>query len=140
MFCSIDTYKREYGSEKEAWKQLGNDVFDSKDVIIESCGEDWRFELLARYLKDVFTVEFIAREKILLKRCKKRQEKFSLVNQDELNSITYLMSREPEYPMTPDFSIDTSILSKDEVYKVVTSEVLRYRCQKGQKEKENGKD
>jgi len=41
-FCSIDAYRIEHKNEDKAWQELLKDVVQNKNVILETCGTNWR--------------------------------------------------------------------------------------------------
>jgi len=130
-FCSIDAYRVEHKDEEKAWESFVADVIKSKNVIIESCGLDWKLGKV--FLnpgiidKKVLTIAFVGEFNDIYERLAERQHKrpinYEYNLSDEFAAISYVLEHLGESISPIDFCINTSIKSIDEQYKIL-SEVI----------------
>ena len=129
-YCTIDACRSEFRNEEKAWKYLEENVKENSQVILESCGLDWRLEGLLTSLgsRKIITILLTGDEEDLVERLVNRQKKRPIPawcrERDELESIYWVLDNLDNLPMSPDIEINTSGYTSEELYSYLTERVL----------------
>jgi hypothetical protein len=141
-YVSIDACRVDKADEDEAWKLFSQRLRYSKRIIAESSGLSWRMpDILAKLdeHRQVLTLALIAPSEVLHERLKHRQHKRKIPYQlrmDEAQSINWVLQNldDIEYPV--DEYIRTDIVSKEELYNLVSEKIRKFRLS-GEGKEEN---
>jgi len=145
-FCSIDAYRIEHENEDKAWQELLKNVAGSRNVILESCGTNWRLKELLRspLLRNRLRVDvaFRATTNDLLVRLRERQHKrplpYNYAPKDEFTAIDYV-NEHLDWDKV-DIVVETSEHTPAEQYKLLSEYLAVKRIEEystGQEREQN---
>lgn len=137
-YCTIDAYREAHKEEEHAWTHLTKDMVERRDVILESCGLDWRLhkvlDVEAIRRRPVLTVCFDAPYDTLKSRVDQRHTgprglHTDFIHSDEIMSVKWVQEHLHELRPSPEMTLNTGVLSEQEVYEQVSSRILQFRVE-----------
>jgi adenylate kinase family enzyme len=136
-YCTIDAYRQEHDEEEVAWAFLLRDMVERRDVVLESCGLDWRlmqiFDMEAIRRRPILTICFDAPYETLLERVSTRQKgqrrglATERIHSDEKESVRWVQEHLEKLRPVADVSVDTGVLDEEEVHSEVAPRILEFR-------------